>query len=145
MAYNLEKYRDKREKVLGVRKRGLSFGTVAVLVSGIILLGLSSFVIPKSLAYFSTRNLDDAIFKLQEAGEWPHSLITELKTVSGVKNAVTDSNNKRLIVTFDRTETKVNTITSLFNDQGLTAIMLNRMNHNQRKETIKEEAEFEAL
>ncbi len=145
MVYDLEKYRDKREKVLGVRKRGVSFGTLAAVVSGIILLGLSSFVIPKSLAYFSTRNLDDAIFKLQEVEEWPHSLIIELKMITGVKNAVTDSNNTRLVVTFDRTETKVNSITSLFNDQGLKTIMLNRVNHNQRKETMKEEAEFEAL
>ena len=36
MAYDLEKYRDKREKVLGVKKKGISFGAWAATVSAII-------------------------------------------------------------------------------------------------------------
>ena len=39
MVYDPEKYREKREKVLGIKKRGLSFGTLASLVVGIIVLG----------------------------------------------------------------------------------------------------------
>ena len=51
MAYDLEKYRNKREKVLGVRKKGISFGTWAATVSAIIVVGLVSMVAPKSIAY----------------------------------------------------------------------------------------------
>ena len=50
MAYDLEKYRDKREKVLGVRKKGISFGVWAATVSAIIIVGLISMVAPKSIA-----------------------------------------------------------------------------------------------
>ena len=35
MSYDLEKYRDKREKVLGVKKRGINFATIAATVSGV--------------------------------------------------------------------------------------------------------------
>ena len=51
MAYDLEKYREKREKVLGVKKRGISFGTLATIVSLLIILGLGVVVVPKSIAY----------------------------------------------------------------------------------------------
>ncbi len=64
MTYDLEKYRDKREKVLGVKKKGISFGAWAATVSAIIIVGLISMVAPKSIAYFTTRNLDDVIYKL---------------------------------------------------------------------------------
>ena len=33
MSYDPEKYREKREKVLGIKKRGLGFGTIAMIVS----------------------------------------------------------------------------------------------------------------
>jgi len=57
MAYNFEKYREKREKVLGVKKRGVSFGTLAAVISMIIILGLGVVVVPKSIAYFGRRKL----------------------------------------------------------------------------------------
>ncbi|MBT3388533.1 MAG: hypothetical protein HN417_11415, partial [Desulfobacula sp.] len=41
MAYDPEKYREKREKVLGIRKRGMGFGTIAMVVSLVIIVGLS--------------------------------------------------------------------------------------------------------
>ena len=47
MSYDLDKYRDKREKVLGVRKRGVSFGTLAAIVSLCIVVGLAFLVIPE--------------------------------------------------------------------------------------------------
>ena len=46
MAYNLEKYRGKREKVLGVKKRGISFGALASIVSLVIILGMGVVVVP---------------------------------------------------------------------------------------------------
>jgi hypothetical protein len=75
MSYNLEKYRDKREKVLGVKKRGISFGTLAATVSMIIILGLGVVVVPKSIAYFNTRHLDDAIYKIKVTEAWPQEII----------------------------------------------------------------------
>ncbi len=38
MPYDPEKYREKREKVLGIKKRGLGFGAVAMIVSLVIIL-----------------------------------------------------------------------------------------------------------
>ncbi|PKN16352.1 MAG: hypothetical protein CVU68_11875, partial [Deltaproteobacteria bacterium HGW-Deltaproteobacteria-3] len=64
MAYDLEKYREKRERVLGVKKRGMGFGRVATLVSLAILLGLGMVVIPRSIAFLKNRQLEDAIYKL---------------------------------------------------------------------------------
>ena len=70
MSYEIEKYRDKREKVLGVRKRGLSFGAIATIVSLVILVGMGTIVIPKSLAYINTRNLDDVVYKISNKDSW---------------------------------------------------------------------------
>ncbi len=39
MVYDLEKYRGKRDKVLGVKKTGISFGAWAATVSAIIVCG----------------------------------------------------------------------------------------------------------
>ena len=145
MTYNLEKYRDKREKVLGVKKRNMSFGILATIVSLIIIVGFSVAVIPKSIAYFRTRNLDDAIFKLKDDAIWPTSIIVRVQTLKGVKNVSPDKKNTRLVVTFDRMEANVTGIMTLFKNRGLKPVMLNRVSHNQRTSTLKEEAEFEAL
>lgn len=145
MSYDLEKYRDKREKVLGVKTRGMSFGTLAVIVSGFILFGLSSFIIPRSIAYFSERHLDDAIFRLQDAGEWPQTILTEIVTLKGVKNATTDKDGYRLVVTFDKMSTEVTDFETFFKSRGLDFVMLNRVSHHQRKTTMEEEEKFEAL
>ncbi len=42
MVWDPEKYREKREKVLGVRKRGVSFGSLTIIVSCVILLSMAS-------------------------------------------------------------------------------------------------------
>jgi hypothetical protein len=102
MAYNLEKYRDKREKVLGVKKRGVSFGALATIVSLIIILGMGVVVVPKSIAYFNTRHLDDAIYKLQSAEIWPQEIISGIQELGGVKGIETDSNSSRIVITFDK-------------------------------------------
>ena len=47
MSYDFNKYKDKRDKVLGVKKRGLSFGVIAAIVSLIIVIGLGVVVVPK--------------------------------------------------------------------------------------------------
>ncbi len=47
MAYDPEKYREKREKVLGIKKRGFGFGIIAMIVSVVIILGLSVVTVPQ--------------------------------------------------------------------------------------------------
>jgi len=144
MSYNLEKYRDKREKVLGVKKRGLSFGALAAIVSSVILVGLAVVVIPQSIAYFNTRHLDDAIFKLGSDGTWPAKVTADARTLKGVKNVVTDKHDTRLVVTFDREATELNNLTAFFEQNGFEAVLLNRISHMQNVSIQREEKEFEA-
>jgi len=145
MAYDLEKYRDKREKVLGVRKRGLSFGTIATIVSVCIITGIGFIAVPRAVSYVMTRNLDDVIYKLEHSKTWPGEILTEVQVLSGVDNVLTDKHDTRLVVTFDRTQTKPDAFAALFKQKGLKATLLNRVNHRQRMETLQEEAELEAL
>lgn len=145
MAYDLEKYRDKREKVLGVKKKGISFGAWAATVSAIIIVGLISMVAPKSIAYFTTRNLDDVIYKLSGVQSWPQEIIHTITTLDGVKLAISDKDGARLVVTFDRSITDTESISTFFNENGYQAVLLNRVSHRQRIQTEQEEAELETL
>jgi hypothetical protein len=143
MAYDFEKYRNKREKVLGVRKRGISFGTLAAVISVIIILGLGTVVVPKSIAYFNTRHLDDAIYKFQKTDEWHQELITAIGQLAGVKNIETDVKSSRIVVTFDKSITGTNDFNAFFKSKGVKAILLNQVSHTQRLHTLKQEAKFE--
>jgi len=145
MAYDLEKYRDKREKVLGVKKKGISFGVWAATVSTIIIVGLISMVAPKSIAYFSTRNLDDVIYKLSGDEIWPQDVVHTVATLKGVKYAVADKDGARLVVTFDRSITDPENMKTYFKENGYRVVLLNRVNHRQRVQTEQEEAELETL
>jgi len=141
MAYDLEKYRDKREKVLGVKKRGLNFGTLAAIISLIIILGLGVVIVPKSVAFFNTRHLDDAIYKMR-TGLWTQETIPGILNLAGVKDVVRDNNGSRIVVTFDRTVTDPAKLTAYFEQKGLQTIMLTRVGHQQRLTTLKKEAAF---
>jgi len=143
MAYNLEKYREKREKVLGVKKRGVSFGTLAAVISVIIILGLGVVVVPKSIAYFNTRHLDDVIYKLQNAEEWQQELIPGIEQLAGVKDIETDANSSRIVITFDKSVIGPNDLNAFFKSKGVKAILLNQVSHTQRLHTLKQEAKFE--
>ena len=145
MAYNLEKYREKREKVLGVKKRGISFGALASIVSLVIILGMGVVVVPKSIAYFNTRHLDDAIYKLQSADVWPPDIITGLNDLIGVKEVVKDSHDTRLVVTFDKSVTDTKNFAAFFKQKEIKTTLLNRVSHTQRLKTLKKEAKFEGL
>ena len=145
MVYDLEKYREKREKVLGVRKCGLSFGVIAAIVSVSIIMGLGFVVAPRAVSYVVTRNLDDAIYKLENAKSWPDEVLSQITGMHGVENAVTDKNGKRLVVTFDKTITDTGRFSTLFKKGGVKVTLLNRVSHRQRMATLKEEEEFEAL
>ena len=101
MAYDLEKYRDKREKVLGVKKRGISFGTLAMIVSLTIITGLGVVVIPKSIAFFHMRHLDDAIYKVQNGTTWPQQVLAQTEMLAGVTGVEADSHSTRIVITFN--------------------------------------------
>lgn len=145
MTYDLEKYRYKREKVLGLKKRGLSFGTLAAIVSLSIIVGLSFVVIPKTADYMATRNLDDVIYKLENSAVWPNDIIKGILGICGVKKVMNDKDSMRLVVTFDRREVDVIKFSALFKQKGLKATLLNRLSHRQRLATQKEEEKLEAL
>jgi copper chaperone CopZ len=142
MAYNFEKYREKREKVLGVKKRGLSFGTLATLVSLVIILGLGIVVVPKSIAYFNTRHLDDAIYKLQKAESWPQEIITSIQQLTGVKNIETDANSSRIVITFDKSVTSSQDINAFFKKQNIQTVLLNEVSHADRQKIMAKEAKY---
>ena len=144
MAYDLEKYRDKREKVLGVKKRGLSFGVLAIIVSGVIICGLAVVVIPQSIAYFNTRHLEDVIYKRQDGEAWSQAVMSAAQALNGVKNVATDKDDTRLVVTFDREAVEVRDLDALFRSNGIEAVLLNRVGHLQNLSIQREEKQREA-
>ncbi len=141
MAYDPEKYREKREKVLGIRKRGLGFGTIAVIVSVVIIMGLGVVTVPQAISYITTRHLDDAIFKLESGSTWPGNVIAGINKISGVKNIVKDKHGMRLVVTYDRRMVKLSNITAIFGRHDLKVTLLNQVNHRQHQNTLKREEE----
>jgi hypothetical protein len=143
MTYDLEKFREKRERVLGVRKRGLGFGTVAALVAGLIVLGLALVAVPKTVSYFTTRNLDDAIYKLTDATAWEQAIVKKINDLAGVKKTEIDHHDKRLVVTFNRGETGPEKFQVVFNQAAVKVELLNRTGHRERLTILRQEAEFE--
>lgn len=142
MAYNFDKYRDKREKVLGVKKRGVSFGTLATVISLVIILGLGVVIVPKSIAYFNTRHLDDAIYKLQTAETWPQEVISSIQDLAGVKNVETDTNSSRIVITFDKSITSTPDINAFFKQKDIQTVLLNQVSHAHRQKILEKEAKF---
>lgn len=141
MTYDPEKYRDKREKVLGIRKRTLGFGTLAAIVSLIIIAGFGMVAVPRAVSFMATRHLDDAIFKLEPAGIWPDTILEGLAEMNGVKNIASDNHDGRLVVTYDRRKIELSRITLVFDRHRLDVSLLNRINHIQHQNTMKAEAE----
>ena len=141
MAYDPEKYREKREKVLGIRKRTLGFGTLVTLVSVIIIAGIGLVTVPQAVSFMATRHLDDAIFKLESAETWPKAVLEGLEDMAGVKTIMPDHNDGRLVITFDRRKIELSRITLVFDRHHLDVSLLNQINHNQHQHTMKAEAE----
>lgn len=139
MAYDPEKYREKREKVLGIKKRGIGFGTLAVIVSVLVVAGLGAVTVPRAVSYMATRNLDDAIFKLESGSSWPKTAISELSAMEGVKQIVQDKNGFRLVVTYDHRKVKTDAVMEGFVRQDLKVTLLNEVNHRQHRITMKDE------
>ncbi|MEX1302968.1 MAG: hypothetical protein AB1Z16_12470 [Desulfotignum sp.] len=143
MTWDPEKYREKREKVLGVKKRGLSFGTLTIVVSCIILSGMIFLILPGALSYLKTRHLDDAIFKMENHQPWPKTLVTQVAALPGVSGTSLDTHDTRLVVTFDRRSIDPEVIEALFTRHGLDATLLNRESHRQRMAILESEKEQE--
>ena len=145
MLYDPEKYRGKREKVLGLRKRGLSFGSIASIIAGVMIFGMSLVMVPRAVSYIATRNLDDAIYKLDKGMAFKEAIVLTIKSVKGVSFIEKDKHDTRLVITFDRREADLSDFTAVFSKNNLKATLLNRVNHRQRLSTLKEEEKFEAL
>jgi hypothetical protein len=143
MSYDPEKYKDKRGKVLGIRRRTLGFGALCVIVGAVIAGGLAVAALPGAVDYLSTRNLDDAIFKLDGGAPWPDTALQRLRAVHGIDSVQADTHGSRLIVTFDRTHLDIQKVTALFSADGLTPTLLNRVSHRQRMTMEKQEAMLE--
>ncbi|MDA3917396.1 MAG: hypothetical protein PF690_10530 [Deltaproteobacteria bacterium] len=144
MLYDPEKYREKREKVLGIRKRGLSFSTVASIIAGLIIFGIGFVTVPTAVSYITTRNLDDVIYKLDKDMIWKNAVVIKIEAVKGVAFLKKDKHDTRLVITFDRREADLSDFTAVFSENNLKATLLNRVNHRQRQTTLKEEEELEA-
>ncbi len=146
MTYDQEKYRIKREKVLGVkRKSGLSFSTISIIISTIIILGLGISIIPNTVDYMVTRNLDDVIYKLNTQGKWPDEILDSVSEIKGVEKTKVDKDSTRLVITFDRSVVNTDRFSSLFRNQRIKTIQLNRVSHRQRVADLREEAKLETL
>jgi hypothetical protein len=144
MLYDPEKYREKREKVLGIRKRGLSFSTVASIIAGLIIFGIGFVTVPSAVSYITTRNLDDVIYKLDKDMIWKDALVIKIEAVKGVAFLKKDKHDTRLVITFDRREADLSDFAAVFSKNNLKVTLLNRINHRQRQTTLKEEEELEA-
>lgn len=143
MAYDQEKYRHKREKVLGLKRRGISFQALAVLVAGCILGGLALAALPGTVTWVTTRNLDDAIYKLKGTQTWPETAMEEIRAIPGVREALMDRHGSRLVITFDRTATDRNRLEMVFHHHQLDAALLNLSNHRNRMSIRHEEETLE--
>ena len=142
MAYNFEKYREKRDKVLGVKKRGISFGTLSAIVSLVIILGLGVVIVPKSIAYFNTRHLDDAVYKLQSADTWTKEIIAGVSELAGVKGVEADNHNSRVVITYDKSVTGTPIINAFFKQKNIETVLLNQLSHANRLKILEKEEKY---
>lgn len=140
MVYDLEKYREKRERVLGVKQRGLAFGRVVTIVAIAILLGLGMVVIPKAIAFLQNRQLEDAIYKLSGERSGSEHALAELKKQEGVRDVVVDGHGSRVVVTYNKGVLDTSRISAFLLKQGAQAVLLNEVGHSQRMHTMKKEA-----
>jgi len=140
MAYDLDKYRDKRERVLGVRKRGLGFGTVVAGVAFFILLGLGWVVVPRAVLFLQNRQLEDAIYKLSGAPAELGFALGELEKQRGVRAVTLDGNGARAVVTFNREILDAARISAYLERHGIQAALLNEIGHEHRMHLMKKEA-----
>lgn len=139
MEYDTDKYRQKREKVLGITGKGIGFGTLSLTCSLVILTGLAWLIGPGTLKWWTDRHMVDAIYRMKGGEQWAPEIVSALETIPGVTYAFTDKEGTRLIVTFDKTNIDVSRFTSHFEARGINAVLLNTMPHHQQTKERKEE------
>jgi hypothetical protein len=143
MVWDPETYREKREKVLGIRKRGISFGGLSVIVSICILLGFAFVSVPGAISYIQTRHLDDVIYRQTGNTVWEASLLAQIRELEGVVGVEQDTHGTRLIVTFDRRVSDTVAFDTLFKQKNLETSLLNRVSHRERRTLLEAEKESE--
>lgn len=143
MAWDPEKYREKRKKVLGIKNRGISFGRLAALVSLAVLLGAAGVIVPNAVSFIKTRHWDDVIYRLPGDAAWPEKMLKTLRRTHGVTHLAIDTYGTRLVVTFDRRSAGPEKFQSLFLRNDLAPALLNRVNHRQHQATLANEKEAE--
>jgi copper chaperone CopZ len=99
-------------------------------------------VVPKSIAYFNTRHLDDAIYKLQNSETWPREVITGIQQLAGVKSVETDATSSRIVITFDKSVTGTPDINAFFKQKDIQTVLLNEVSHSDRVKILAKEAKF---
>lgn len=139
MAYDPDTYREKREKVLGIKKRGIGFGAFAIGIAIVIIAGLSVVTVPQAVSYMSKRHLDDAIFKLDSHA--PDEVLGKIVLGDGVKGVLKDKAGARLVVTYDRRKINLSGIHARFERHDLSVTLLNQVNHLQHMAVMKKEEE----
>jgi|SaaInl8_200m_RNA_FD_contig_31_2845971_length_852_multi_4_in_0_out_0_2 hypothetical protein len=142
MAYNPEKYREKREKVLGIKKRGIEFSTLAVIISFVIIAGLAAATAPQVITYISSRYLDDAIFRPDKGRLISDELISEIESLKGVRAVNQDIGSSRLIITFDRRATKGAELAAFFERNNQHMTLLNEVPHDHKRIMTKKGEEY---
>ena len=145
MTYNLERYRKKREKVLGAGGKTVSFGRLSTLFATGVILLIGVGVLPRMNDIWHNRNLDDIIYRFENVKQWPVTALDTIETIPGVIDVIRDEKNNRLILTFNRNRTRPTEITHALQQQDMEVIQLNVINHSQRLAGLKKEATFEAL
>ena len=144
MTWDPEKYREKRERVLGIRKKGISFSIMAAIVSAAILLGLGAVTVPGTVSLWQTRHLDDAIYRLTSGHAWPDQALAGIRGISGVKKVTKDHHGGRLVITFDRRRTGPEKMAGMLKEHGISFVLLNQVNHRQHRQIAAEEKEAES-
>jgi hypothetical protein len=145
MGYDLEKYRIKREKVLGVKRRGITFARLAALFTIGIFLMVGLAVLPQAIAYMKNRNLDDVIYKIEGNGTWWESNGKGVTLQQGVEGVQFEKEKNRVIITFNRELTTPEKLEKFIKKHGQEVVMLNVIGHSQRLKIVAEEAKFETF
>ena len=145
MVYDPEKFRDKRERVLGVKKRKPILGIFVVLFVSAIFVTTGITVIPQVTDYLRYRHLDDAIIKPAAGLDWSTKHSESLHSHAGVVQISYEEHSDRLVVTYNRNMTNSEDIMRSIAERGFEANLLNVVGHAERMKIVREEQEFEAL
>jgi len=137
MAYDFEKYRDKREKVLGQKRKRLGAGGIALAFAALFLVVMGGILLPRAVAYLKERGLNDAIIRVEGDVQ---AVVDTLQTVDGVKRVAVDHSGKRLVVTYHRSLTGASALVATLQREGAHAYLLNDVDHLHRRMTLEKEA-----